>query len=228
MCHCCTSEADPQGPNTPRTATIKGKSFLAGIFIFDQLFFFLKLSSINHLLICTGIPHSPRPPKRPFIVSRWRQFWFAPVTAFLGNVLMFFLFLLLFAYVLLVDFMPPPPSGPAITEYVLYFWVFTIVCEEIREVSEEWYLKYLMICVLYSIVNIDLSFLKGSLHRWPPEHVFQSLATCTVYVICWTMKLTVSPHRHSFWGRWLGVRGSECTFKMCGTSVTSLPLFCSS
>ncbi|XP_022598322.1 transient receptor potential cation channel subfamily M member 4-like [Seriola dumerili] len=74
-----------------------------------------------------------RPPKRPFIVSRWRQFWFAPVTSFLGNVLMYFLFLLLFAYVLLVDFKPPPPSGPAITEYVLYFWVFTIVCEEIRE-----------------------------------------------------------------------------------------------
>lgn len=48
---------------------------------------------------------------------------------------MYFLFLLLFAYVLLVDFLPPPPSGPAISEYVLYFWVFTIVCEEIREVS---------------------------------------------------------------------------------------------
>lgn len=53
----------------------------------------------------------------------------------MGNVLMYFLFLLLFAYVLLVDFKPPPPAGPAITEYVLYFWVFTIVCEEIREVS---------------------------------------------------------------------------------------------
>ncbi|XP_054454358.1 transient receptor potential cation channel subfamily M member 4-like [Anoplopoma fimbria] len=96
-------EADTQGTMTPRTAKIK------------------------------GIPHSHRPPKRPYIVSRWRQFWFAPVTAFLGNVLMYFLFLLLFAYVLLVDFKPPPPSGPAITEYVLYFWVFTIVCEEIRE-----------------------------------------------------------------------------------------------
>ncbi|XP_036936894.1 transient receptor potential cation channel subfamily M member 5-like isoform X2 [Acanthopagrus latus] len=96
-------EADSQGLSTPRTATIR------------------------------GVPHSRRPPKRPFVVSRWRQFWFAPVTAFLGNVLMYFLFLLLFAYVLLVDFKPPPPKGPAITEYVLYFWVFTIVCEEIRE-----------------------------------------------------------------------------------------------
>uniref|UniRef100_A0A8C4FB24 Transient receptor potential cation channel subfamily M member 4 n=1 Tax=Dicentrarchus labrax TaxID=13489 RepID=A0A8C4FB24_DICLA len=88
---------------------------------------------VDSLIMCHCIPHSRRPPKRPFIVSRWRQFWFAPVTSFLGNVLMFFLFLLLFAYVLLVDFKPPPPSGPAITEYVLYFWVFTIVCEEIRE-----------------------------------------------------------------------------------------------
>lgn len=57
------------------------------------------------------------------------------MTSFLGNVLMYFLFLLLFAYVLLVDFKHPPPSGPAISEYVLYFWVFTIVCEEIREVG---------------------------------------------------------------------------------------------
>ncbi|XP_010773399.1 transient receptor potential cation channel subfamily M member 4-like [Notothenia coriiceps] len=96
-------EADTQGSHTPRTATIK------------------------------GIPQTRRPPKRPFIVSRWRQFWFAPVTAFLGNVIMYFLFLLLFSYVLLVDFLPPPPAGPAITEYVLYFWVFTIVCEEFRE-----------------------------------------------------------------------------------------------
>ncbi|KAI3364999.1 hypothetical protein L3Q82_001166 [Scortum barcoo] len=98
-----------------------------------------------------GMPQTYRPPKRPFIVSRWRQFWFAPVTSFLGNVLMYFLFLLLFAYVLLVDFKPPPPSGPAITEYVLYFWVFTIVCEEIRE-----------LCFMHeSIELIDVYFSKS-------------------------------------------------------------------
>lgn len=71
--------------------------------------------------------------KRPFIFHRWRQFWFAPVTSFLGNVLMYFLFLFLFAYVLLIDFKPPPPDGPAPLELVLYFWVFTLACEEIRQ-----------------------------------------------------------------------------------------------
>ncbi|KAM9424664.1 transient receptor potential cation channel subfamily M member 4-like [Pholidichthys leucotaenia] len=96
-------KADSQYPHTPRTGTVRGRL------------------------------QTRRPPQHPFIVSRWRQFWFAPVTSFLGNVLLYFLFLLLFAYVLLVDFKPPPPHGPAITEYVLYFWVFTIVCEEIRE-----------------------------------------------------------------------------------------------
>ncbi|XP_062840821.1 transient receptor potential cation channel subfamily M member 4a [Trichomycterus rosablanca] len=75
----------------------------------------------------------PRPPKYPFIVQRWRQFWFAPVTSFLGNVMMYFLFLFLFAYILLVDFKPPPPKGPAPLECLLYFWVFTLVCEEIRQ-----------------------------------------------------------------------------------------------
>ncbi|XP_026206742.1 transient receptor potential cation channel subfamily M member 4a [Anabas testudineus] len=72
-------------------------------------------------------------PKKPFVVSQWRKFWFAPVTAFLGNVLMYFLFLCLFAYVLLVNFKPPPPDGPSPMEFVLYFWVFTLVCEEIRQ-----------------------------------------------------------------------------------------------
>uniref|UniRef100_A0A8C6PKQ9 Transient receptor potential cation channel, subfamily M, member 4a n=1 Tax=Nothobranchius furzeri TaxID=105023 RepID=A0A8C6PKQ9_NOTFU len=68
-----------------------------------------------------------------FIVLRWKQFWYAPVTSFLGNVLMYFLFLCLFAYVLLVDFQPPYPDGPSCLELVLYFWVFTLVCEEIRQ-----------------------------------------------------------------------------------------------
>ncbi|KAK1335333.1 LOW QUALITY PROTEIN: hypothetical protein QTO34_003119 [Cnephaeus nilssonii] len=55
-----------------------------------------------------------RDPRAAFLPTRWRQFWGAPVTVFLGNVVMYFAFLFLFTYVLLVDFRPPPqgPSGP--------------------------------------------------------------------------------------------------------------------
>ncbi|KAK2099877.1 Transient receptor putative cation channel sub M member 5 [Saguinus oedipus] len=75
-----------------------------------------------------------RGPRAAFLLTRWRKFWGAPVTVFLGNVVMYFAFLFLFTYVLLVDFRPPPqgPSGPEVT---LYFWVFTLVLEEIRQVG---------------------------------------------------------------------------------------------
>ncbi|XP_068097225.1 transient receptor potential cation channel subfamily M member 4 isoform X2 [Hyperolius riggenbachi] len=70
---------------------------------------------------------------RPKWMRRWKQFWSAPVTAFFGNVVMYFTFLFLFSYVLLMDFKDPPPIGPATSEVILYFWVFTMVCEEIRQ-----------------------------------------------------------------------------------------------
>ncbi|NWZ02018.1 TRPM5 protein, partial [Loxia curvirostra] len=68
-----------------------------------------------------------------FMFTRWRRFWSAPVTVFMGNVIMYFAFLFLFTYVLLLDFKPPPPEGPSVKEIVLYFWVFTLVLEEIRQ-----------------------------------------------------------------------------------------------
>ncbi|XP_068611806.1 transient receptor potential cation channel subfamily M member 5 [Brachionichthys hirsutus] len=68
-----------------------------------------------------------------FLLRRWRRFWSAPVTVFLGNVIMYFAFLFLFTYVLLLDFRPPPPFGPGAAEIMLYFWVFTLVLEELRQ-----------------------------------------------------------------------------------------------
>ncbi|NWX14641.1 TRPM5 protein, partial [Aegotheles bennettii] len=68
-----------------------------------------------------------------FMFTRWRKFWSAPVTVFTGNVIMYFAFLFLFTYVLLLDFKPPPPEGPSAKEIILYFWVFTLVLEEIRQ-----------------------------------------------------------------------------------------------
>ncbi|XP_045677007.1 transient receptor potential cation channel subfamily M member 5 [Phyllostomus hastatus] len=73
-----------------------------------------------------------RGPRAAFLLARWRRFWSAPVTVFLGNVLMYFAFLFLFAYVLLVGFRPPP-QGPSAPEVALYFWVFTLVLEEVRQ-----------------------------------------------------------------------------------------------
>ncbi|XP_016850135.2 transient receptor potential cation channel subfamily M member 4 [Anolis carolinensis] len=85
----------------------------------------------------TEPPSPPSPPSplsiRQFWLRRWRQFWVAPVTAFLSNVVMYLLFLFLFSYVLLLDFDPPPPKGPSGTEIFLYVWVFTLVCEEVRQ-----------------------------------------------------------------------------------------------
>ncbi|XP_067849808.1 transient receptor potential cation channel subfamily M member 5 [Heptranchias perlo] len=71
--------------------------------------------------------------RRKFILRRWKKFWGAPVTVFLGNVILYFAFLSLFAYVLLVDFKPPPPIGPSVAEIMLYFWVFTLALEELRQ-----------------------------------------------------------------------------------------------
>ncbi|XP_065611271.1 transient receptor potential cation channel subfamily M member 5 isoform X1 [Cyrtonyx montezumae] len=68
-----------------------------------------------------------------FTFTRWKKFWSAPVTVFMGNVIMYFAFLFLFTYVLLLDFKPPPPEGPSVKEIILYFWVFTLVLEEIRQ-----------------------------------------------------------------------------------------------
>eukprot|EP00069_Balaena_mysticetus_P005851 bmy_05031T0 len=73
---------------------------------------------------------SSRGPRAAFLLRCWRKFWGAPVTVFLGNVIMYFSFLFLFTYVLLVDFRPPP-QGLSGAEVTLYFWVFTLVLEEI-------------------------------------------------------------------------------------------------
>ncbi|EHB06264.1 Transient receptor potential cation channel subfamily M member 4 [Heterocephalus glaber] len=62
--------------------------------------------------------------------GRWSCFWGSPVTAFMGNVVSYLLFLLLFARVLLLDFQP---GAPRPWELLLYFWAFTLLCEELRQ-----------------------------------------------------------------------------------------------
>ncbi|NXA55395.1 TRPM2 protein, partial [Nothocercus julius] len=62
-------------------------------------------------------------------LTRLRAFFMAPVVIFHMNILSYFTFLLLFAYVLMVDFQPLPSWR----EYLIYFWLFSLVCEETRQ-----------------------------------------------------------------------------------------------
>ncbi|GCC19199.1 hypothetical protein chiPu_0018262 [Chiloscyllium punctatum] len=61
--------------------------------------------------------------------QKLKTFYTAPVVVFYWNVLAYFGFLWLFSYVLVIDFQKQP-SG---REYLLYFWLSTLVCEEIRQ-----------------------------------------------------------------------------------------------
>ncbi|XP_007577647.1 transient receptor potential cation channel subfamily M member 2 [Poecilia formosa] len=61
--------------------------------------------------------------------SRLVGLYCSPRVKFYGNIVSYFAFLFLFAYVLMIDFQ----RTPSIAELVLYIWLFTLVCEEIRQ-----------------------------------------------------------------------------------------------
>ncbi|KAG8432778.1 hypothetical protein GDO86_017135 [Hymenochirus boettgeri] len=61
--------------------------------------------------------------------ERLQAFYMAPVVIFHLNNLSYFGFLVLFAYILMIDFQP----FPSWREFVVYFWLFSLVCEEIRQ-----------------------------------------------------------------------------------------------
>ncbi|KAJ1121136.1 hypothetical protein NDU88_009264 [Pleurodeles waltl] len=56
-------------------------------------------------------------------------FFTAPVVVFYYNAVSYIGFLWLFAYVLMIDFQ----AAPSWTEYLLYVWIFSLVCEEVRQ-----------------------------------------------------------------------------------------------
>lgn len=78
----------------------------------------------------TPAPHREKRLQPAGCLTRLRAFFTAPVVIFLMNILSYFTFLLLFAYVLMVDFQP----SPSWREYLVYFWLFSLVCEETRQV----------------------------------------------------------------------------------------------
>ncbi|XP_034780925.2 transient receptor potential cation channel subfamily M member 2-like isoform X1 [Acipenser ruthenus] len=62
-------------------------------------------------------------------LTRLSGFYSSPAVIFYWNVLSYFGFLWLFAYVLMMDFQ----VTPSWKELLLYIWLFTLVCEEIRQ-----------------------------------------------------------------------------------------------
>ncbi|XP_043916462.1 transient receptor potential cation channel subfamily M member 2-like [Protopterus annectens] len=64
-------------------------------------------------------------------IQRMSAFFSAPVVIFYLNAVSYIGFLWLFAYVLMMDFQ----NLPSWTEYLLYVWVFSLVCEEIKQVA---------------------------------------------------------------------------------------------
>nr|6CO7_A Chain A, Predicted protein [Nematostella vectensis]6CO7_B Chain B, Predicted protein [Nematostella vectensis]6CO7_C Chain C, Predicted protein [Nematostella vectensis]6CO7_D Chain D, Predicted protein [Nematostella vectensis] len=71
--------------------------------------------------------------------DRIMHFYSAPFSKFVGNVVGYLAFIFLYAYVVLFNFPRFDPAktlgGIHPTEIVLYFWVFTILIEEIRQLA---------------------------------------------------------------------------------------------
>uniref|UniRef100_A0A8C9W7Y0 Transient receptor potential cation channel, subfamily M, member 2 n=1 Tax=Scleropages formosus TaxID=113540 RepID=A0A8C9W7Y0_SCLFO len=90
-------------------------------------------------LICTGLfllirDSRPQFDLKPLdCISRLASFFSAPVVKFYLNVLSYFGFLLLFAYVLMIDFQ----TMPSWKEMLLYIWLISLVCEEVRQLFDD-------------------------------------------------------------------------------------------
>ncbi|XP_040842632.1 transient receptor potential cation channel subfamily M member 2 isoform X2 [Ochotona curzoniae] len=81
-------------------------------------------------LLFTGlVSFRNKRPRAPRGLARISAFFTAPVVVFLLYTLSYFAFLCLFAYVLMVDFQPTP----SYCEYLVYLWLLSLVCEEIRQ-----------------------------------------------------------------------------------------------
>ncbi|XP_069554701.1 LOW QUALITY PROTEIN: transient receptor potential cation channel subfamily M member 2 [Brachyistius frenatus] len=65
--------------------------------------------------------------------SRLLCLYSSPQVKFYWNIVSYFAFLFLFAVVLMIDFQTTPSAG----ELLLYMWLFTVVCEEVRQLFHD-------------------------------------------------------------------------------------------
>ncbi|XP_021180116.2 transient receptor potential cation channel subfamily M member 2 isoform X1 [Fundulus heteroclitus] len=77
----------------------------------------------------TSQHHGQRSEKRLSCWSKLEGLYCAPQVKFYGNIVSYFAFLFLFAVVLMIDFQ----STPSPRELLLYIWLLSLVCEEVRQ-----------------------------------------------------------------------------------------------
>ncbi|XP_053896501.1 transient receptor potential cation channel subfamily M member 2 isoform X3 [Malaclemys terrapin pileata] len=126
-------------------------------------------------------------------LTRTRAFFTAPVIIFHLNILSYFSFLWLFAYILMIDFQPTPSWR----EYVIYFWLFSLVCEETRQLfydpdgfgllkmaslyfSDFW--NKLDVCAI-------LIFIAGLTCRWIPSTLYPGRIILSLAFIIFCLRL---------------------------------------
>uniref|UniRef100_A0A670ZX39 Transient receptor potential cation channel subfamily M member 2 n=1 Tax=Pseudonaja textilis TaxID=8673 RepID=A0A670ZX39_PSETE len=126
-------------------------------------------------------------------LNRFRAFFTAPVVIFHLNILSYFSFLCLFAFVLMTDFQ----STPSWPEYVIYFWLFSLVCEEARQLfcDPDGFGLVKMASLYFSDFwnKLDacaiLIFIVGLVCRWFPETLYPGRIVLSLAFIIFCLRL---------------------------------------
>ncbi|KAH0623928.1 hypothetical protein JD844_007134 [Phrynosoma platyrhinos] len=126
-------------------------------------------------------------------LNRFQAFFTAPVVIFHLNILSYFTFLCLFAYVLMIDFQ----STPSWREYIIYFWLFSLVCEETRQLfydPDGFGLLKMMSLYLNDFWNkLDvcaiLIFITGLACRWIPAALYPGRIILSLAFIIFCLRL---------------------------------------
>ncbi|XP_078514886.1 transient receptor potential cation channel subfamily M member 2-like isoform X2 [Lissotriton helveticus] len=129
-------------------------------------------------------------------MERLYGFFTAPVVVFCYNIVLYVGFLWLFAHVLILDFQ----TTPSWREYLLYIWIFSFLCEEVRQLlNDHKHLKFLTKGRIYitnfwnqvDVVAISL-FTVGAVCRWFKASFYAARVILSVDFIVFSVRLVDS------------------------------------
>uniref|UniRef100_A0A667XU22 Transient receptor potential cation channel, subfamily M, member 2 n=1 Tax=Myripristis murdjan TaxID=586833 RepID=A0A667XU22_9TELE len=124
-----------------------------------------------------------------FVAFRWVQLhplvglYGSPQVKFYWNIVAYFAFLFLFAVVLMIDFQATPSAG----ELLLYIWLISLVCEEVRQVRHCW----MYINDLWNILDVlsILIFIVGLACRLKTELFYAGKVILCVDFVVFCLRL---------------------------------------